>query len=61
MSSRRAEVGSRPLTDEEQTSTPSSPTGAWCHVWTAPGWQGPFHVCSLVGAAMCSACLGGSH
>src|SRR5262249_6076018 len=33
-----------------------------CHVWTAPSWQGFFlHARRLVGAAMCSACLCGSH
>jgi hypothetical protein len=41
---------------------PSPLTCALGHMWTAPSWQG---ICSrlqvVVGAAMCSACLRGSH
>jgi hypothetical protein len=33
---------------------------AKCHVWTAPSWQGTFHLAEAVGAAMCSAFLRGS-
>jgi len=36
-------------------------TGALCHVWTAPCWQGFFDdTAELVGAAMCPACLCGT-
>jgi hypothetical protein len=31
------------------------------HVWTAPGWQGESSLAALVGAAMCSAFLCGTH
>ena len=36
-------------------------TDAMCHVWMAPSGKSSLHVAGLVGAAMCSACLRGSH
>src|SRR5262249_2092965 len=36
-------------------------TSEKCHVWTAPCWQGFSSRCSWSVAAMCSACLRGSH
>jgi hypothetical protein len=39
----------------------SQQNDARCHVWTAPGWQEKSSRALLVGAAMCSACLRGSH
>ena len=46
---------------EKRTNSRHAGMSALCHVWTAPSWEGFFHVCRLVGAAMCSACWCGSH
>ena len=38
---------SRPLHPPKRTSRGQRRASAWCHVWTAPGWQEFFHVCSI--------------
>jgi hypothetical protein len=54
-------LGKLPVCPYELTCSCTALTEAMGHVWTAPGWQGESSLCSVVGAAMCSACLRGTH